>query len=179
MTLPRITILQAVKGTAESVVPNVAGSPKWKVRHFRNRETTIEEMPCLAIRYVADDAPGVVTGSDAQPSLGEAVYELGVEFVVDAALTAESDRDTAGDPDEGAEPTGLELASEIIEKTLDAFFPEGEEVNTMGGIVWDIRYDGSGDNDDVGTPDNVRLVERLTFVYRTRAEAPHKLLIGD
>lgn len=179
--LPRDTILQALKSALQAAVPMVGdpARPKWKVRHWRNRETTFEEMPCVAIRYVADDAPGVTTASDTILSVAEAIFELGVELVVDTEIAPESDRDTAGDPDEGLEPTGLESASEIIKQCLDVLFTPGEEPNALGGTVWDVRYDGSGDNDDVGTPDNLRLVERLTLVYRVRAEAPHVLLIGD
>lgn len=181
MTLPRILILKALKQTLQSQVPLVGGVPLYKVRHHRNRETTLEEMPCVAIRYIADDVPGVTRGLD-EPgalSLAESAMQLNVELIVDAPLAAESDRETAGDPDDGEDDTGLEFASEIVEKCLNALFTKGEEVNTMGGVIWDVIYDGSGDNEDVGTPDNVRLAERLTLVYRVRAEAPQELLIGE
>lgn len=179
--LPRIQILQALKLALDAAVPVVDGVPKWKVRHERNRDTAAEEMPCLAIRYIADDAPDVARGTDdgAGLSLAEEAFELKIEFVVDTPIAPESDRETAGDADEGEDPTGLALASEIIEASFDALFAEGEEPNQLGGLVWETRYDGSGDNDEIATPDNVRLAERLTFVYRVRAEAPHKLLTGE
>jgi hypothetical protein len=177
--LPRDQILRALLLALQAVVPTDAGVPRWKVRHERFRSSTAEEMPCLAIRYVADDASGVATGSDSAPSLAEEVMELRTEFVVDTPIDPESDRETAGDPDEGGDPTGLGAASQIIETSLDALCPEGGPVNTLGGLVWDIRYDGSGANDELATSDNVRLAEAVTFVYRVRAEAPHRLLIGD
>jgi hypothetical protein len=177
--LPRDQILRALKLQLKAVVPVVDGAPAWKVRHERFRQTTIEEMPCLAIRYLADDASGVANASDESPSIAEEAMHLRVDFIVDTPIPPESDRETAGDADEGEDPTGLGDASKIIETSLDALFPEGGPVNTLGGLVWDIRYDGSGDNDDLVTSDNVRLAERLTFVYRVRAEAPHRLLIGE
>lgn len=179
MALPRILILNALKNTLQASVPVVDGKPKWKVRHYRNRETTFEEMPCIAIRYAGDDAPGVTTAGEGSLSMMEDAMELAVDLVVDTMVAAESDRETAGDTTDGTDPTGLEEASEIVEKSLDTIFKPGEEINTLGGLIWDARYDGSGDNDDVGTPDNVRLAERLTLVYRVRHEAPYKLLIGE
>ena len=182
--LPRIQILNALKQTLESQVPEDPanpGTPQWKVRHHRFRETTVEEMPCVAIRYIADDAPGVTRGADdpSQLSLAEEVFELRVDFVVDTMIQAEHDRETAGDATEGDDPTGLEFASEIAEACLAALWTAGEPVNTMGGLIWDARYDGTGDNDDVATPDNVRLAESVTLVYRVRADAPYELLIGE
>lgn len=181
MSLPRDQILQALVNTFRAAVPNVGdpAKPKWKVRHYRNRETAYEEMPCLAIRYVGDDAPGTTVPSDSDLSTAEDIFELSVELIVDTVIEPEHDRETAGDATEGTEPTGLEASSEIIEATLGTLFTPGEEVNTLGGLIWDARYDGSGDNDDVGTPDNVRLAERVTLVYRVRREAPHRLLIGE
>lgn len=177
--LPRDQILRAFKLELEAVVPLEAGKPKWKVRHERFRPTTAEEMPCVAIRYLSDDVSGVTNASDAQPSTAETSMELGLALIVDTEIPPESDRETAGDPDEGDDPTGLGTASEIVEACLGALFTEGEEVNTLGGLIWDARYDGSGDNDDLVTSDNVRLSERLTLVYRVRAEAPQVLLTGD
>lgn len=181
--LPRDQILRALKLELEAVVPIDAtldsAKPQWKVRHERFRPTTTEEWPCVAIRYIADDVSGVTNASDAQPSLAEQTMELSIALIVDTEIPAESDRETAGDPDEGDDPTGLGTASEIVEACLGALFTEGEEVNTLGGLIWDARYDGSGDNDDLVTSDNVRLSERLTLVYRVRAEAPHVLLTGE
>lgn len=179
MSLPRDRILKALLLQLQAVVPEVDGLPAWKVRHHRFRPTTYEEMPCLAIRYVADDAPGVANASDSQPSLSEQAMELRIDFVVDTEIPPESDRETAGDEDEGADPTGFGVASTIIETSLGALFEEGKEINTLGGLIWDARYDGSGDNDDIETSDNVRLSERITLVYRVRGEAPHVLLIGE
>lgn len=177
--LPRDQILRALKLHLQAVVPNVAGSPKWKVRHHRHRATTYEEMPCLAIRYVADDATGVTNASDSAPSTAEDVMELKVDLIVDTEIPPESDRETAGDANEGEDPTGLGVPSEIIATSFDSIWKEGEPVQTLGGLVWDIRYDGSGEDDELATSDNVRLSERLTLVYRVRAEAPHQLLIGE
>lgn len=179
MPLPRDLILPAFKEALELEVPEVDGKPKWKVRHERFRPTAVEEMPCVAIRYLGDDATGVSRPADEAPSTAEEVFELRVELVIDAPLPPESDVQTAGDPDEGVDPTGLSTVSAIVETTLATMFTEGEPVNTLGGLIWDARYDGTGDEGENATSNNVRLSERLTLVYRVRAEAPHVLLIGD
>ncbi len=178
--LPRDRILKAFLLALQAQVPLENGVQAWKVRHWRNRATKVEEMPCIAIRYVADDAPGIATASDSAPSIAEEAMELRLELVVDTPLPPESDRETAGDADEGEDPTGFAVASRIIETCFDAIWTEGEPVNDLGGLIWDARYDGSGDNDELATPDNVRLAERVTLVYRVRSEAPHRLLTsGD
>ncbi|MES2903265.1 MAG: hypothetical protein V4696_03685 [Pseudomonadota bacterium] len=184
MTLPRIIILEALKRHLRANVPLDPADPSrqlFKVRHERFRESTLEEMPCVAIRYLGDDSPDVTRGTDdpSRMSLAETVMELRVELIVDTPIAAESDRDTAGDPDDGDDDTGMEFASRIVEICLGALFTAGQETETMGGVIWDARYDGTGDNDDVSSPDNVRLAERLTLVYRARAEAPHQLLVGE
>jgi hypothetical protein len=178
--LPRDRILHAFKMALQSQVPvNGDGTPKWKIRHWRNRETTHEEMPCLAIRFVGDDVAGAFSASDSSPSIAEQVMDLNLELVIDTEIPPESDRDTADDPDDGLDETGFRTASPIIETALETLFVEGEEVNNLGGLIWDARYDGSGDNDDIALPDRIRLAERVTLVYRVRAEAPHVLLTGE
>lgn len=182
-SMPTDTILQALKRAIEAEVPinPETGKPFFKVRHERFRETTLEEMPCLAIRYIADDATGTTRGAEdpQRLSLSEEAMELHAEYVIDTMLPPESDRDTALDEDEGEDPTGVAFPKQILAVALGATFRKGEEINTMGGVIWDARYDGTGDNEDVSNPHNVRLVERVTFVYRTRGEAPHMLLLGE
>lgn len=185
MTLPRILILNALKRHLRAAVPVdetfTPPKPMFKVRHERFRETTFEEMPCVAIRYLGDDAQDVTRGTDdpSHLSIAESVMTVRVELVVDTRILPESDRDTAGDANDGDDDTGMELASSIVEICLGALFKAGEEINSMGGVIWDATYDGSGDDQDLSTPDNVRLAERLTLVYRARAEAPHELLTGE
>jgi hypothetical protein len=183
--LPRIQILQALKLHLQAAVPvdETFDPPKpmFKVRHERFRPTTLEEMPCVAIRYLGDDAEDVTRGIDdpSRLSIAESVMTVRVELIVDTQIPPESDRETGGDPTSGDDDTGLEEASRIVEICLGSLFQAGEEIESMGGLIWDARYDGSGDNDDLATPDNVRLAERLTLVYRARAEAPHELLVGE
>lgn len=181
MTLPRITILEALKLHLIANTPMVDGVPMFKVRHERFRAARFDEMPCVSIRYLGDDAPNVTRGAEdaANLSLAESAMELRVSLIIDLPLPPEMDEETAGDPGEGDDPTGLEQASAIVEACLGAIFREGEEIDTMGGVIWDAIYDGTGDNDDLESPDNVRMAENLTLVYRVRAEAPHKLLIGE
>lgn len=181
MTLPRIVILEAYKLALRAAVPIVDGKPMFKVRHDRFRDARQEEWPCVSIRYLGDDNPDVTRGLDdpQRMSMAESVMELRVALIIDTEIPPESDMDTAGDASDGTDETGLGDASKIAEICLGVIFRKGEEIDTMGGVIWDARYDGTVDNDDLATPDNVRLAEGITFVYRARAEAPHELLIGD
>lgn len=181
MTLPRIQILEALLLHFRANVPLVDGVPMFRVRHERFRDASREQWPCVSIRYLADDAPDVVRGTDDPSglSMAESVMELRLELVIDTEIPPESDPETAGDANDGADETGLGDASRIAEICLGSIFRAGEEAENLGGLIWDARYDGTGDNDELATPDNVRLAERLTLVYRVRAEAPHLLLTGE
>lgn len=175
--LPRIVILEALRDHFRAAVPLVGGRPAFRVRHWRFRSPANEEMPCVSLRYIGDDAPGVTRGSDGSaPSMAEEVFELSVELVADAPLPPEEDE---VDGQDGADPTGLATCSSMLETCLNSLFTPGQLPTTLGGLVWNIRYDGSGDDEDVSQPDNARLAERLTFEYRVRAEAPTHLLMGN
>jgi len=151
------------------------------VRHMRFRNPSTKEMPCVSLRFVGDDAPGITRATDGEgPSTAEEVLELGVELVADSPIPPEVDEEgDDSEEDEGQDPTGLATCSNMLEVLLESLFTPGEPAATLGGLVWDIRYDGSADDDDVSKPDNVRLAERITLQYRVRAEAPTHLLIGD
>jgi hypothetical protein len=181
--LPRLLLLEALKAHFRANVPASEDDPlkpAFKVRHMRFRNPTKKEMPCVSLRFVGDDAPGQVRGTDGEGlSMAEEVFELGVELVADAEIPPERDEEDGGDVDDGEDPTGLATCSDMIEILMNSLFTEGEEAVTLGGLAWDIRYDGSADDDDVSKPDNVRLAERITLVYRVRAEAPTQILIGE
>lgn len=176
MALPRITILNALLAHLRAHVDTLPVDQQFKVRHWRFRNPTTKEMPCVSLRYVSVDASGVTRATDGeQPSTSEEVFELNLDLIADSPVPAELDEEA---DDLGDDPTGLEACSTMIGVCLDALFTPGEPVETLGGTVRDIRYDGSAENDDDSRPDNVRLAERLAFEYATRAEAPQHHLIG-
>jgi hypothetical protein len=177
MALPRETILGKLLAHMRAHVATLPEGERFKVRHWRFRNPTKQEMPCVSLRYIADDAQGVTRASDdAQPSTAEEVYDLGVNLIADSALPPEVDEE---EDDLGDDPTGLGEASRMIEICLDSLFVPGEQNETLDGTVRSISYDGSAEDDDESKPDNVRLAERLSFEYATRAEAPHILLLGE
>jgi hypothetical protein len=174
--LPRVALLTALVDHLAAGVAALPEADRFKLRHHRHRDTAEEEMPCVAVRFVSDDVPGNVSGSDAYPSMSEAIMELGVDLVADVQLPAEAAPGQSVDA--GDDPTGLLGPSMLIERLLRMLFAVGEPPTTLGGLAWDIRYEGTGDDPD-SSPDSARIVERLVLVYRVRREAPTELLTGN
>jgi hypothetical protein len=174
--LPRIQLLIALEAHLQAAVAQLPADERFKVRHHRHRDSDEGEWPCVAVRYVSDDTTGVTTGTDDPgPSMSETVMELSVDLVCDTALPAEVD---AGEAAPDLDPTGLATLCNPIEVCLKSLFTEGLEPDSLGGTTWDIRYEGSG-NDEASTPDTGRMVERLVLVYRVRADDPTYLLTGN
>lgn len=178
MTLPRIVILEALLAHFRDVVDALPAEQQFKVRHWRHRNPSTNEMPCVSLRFEGDDPQGTVRATDGeQPSIAEEVFELTVDLVADAPLPAEND-DTPLD-DGGEDPTGLGVPAAMLEILLNSLWTPGELATTLGGVAFDIRYDGSGDDGGDSKPDNARLADRITIEYRVRAEAPTHLLMGE
>jgi hypothetical protein len=184
MTLPRIRLLSALRAHFRAAVAAavVAGDiPKaFKVRHWRFRNPSTKEWPCVSLRYAGDDPQGTTRPTDGDRlSTSEEVFELGITLQADAALPAEKDEENGDDEGPDDDPTGLRVPSEMLELLLNSLFTPGEQPVTLGGMAYDIRYDGSADDDDDSKPDNVRLSERIVIEYRVRKEAPTHLLLGE
>lgn len=171
MTMPRIQILVALK---DFLMPVGAGAAApFLVRHHRHRESSDEEFPCCAIRFVSED-PQDASASDASPSSAEEVINLSVDLIMDSLIDAEI---RAGDAGPDLDPTGFGRVSAMSEACLDALFNVGGEPETLGGLLWNIRYDGTADDEPLSQPDYARVTERLVLQYRVRAEAPTQILV--
>jgi hypothetical protein len=177
MTMPFIQLLLALHDEVEAAVAEmVVDGKSVTVRHHRFREARAEEYPCVSLR-VATRAD--VSGLGEQTTGGghpEEVRELLVDLVIEMDLEPEED-----DPASiAADPTGFAGPSQILERILDQLLPDlianGNVPNTLGGLVWRIQYDGDAVGDDESTPDAGRLEERLTLLYRVRADHPTELL---
>lgn len=184
MALPRLRILAALRAHFRAAVAAavVAGTipKKFKVRHWRFRSPGTNEWPCVSLRYAGDDPQGTTRPVDGDElSTSEEVWELSVDLVADAALPAEKDEEEGDDEGPDDDPTGLRVPSDMLELLLNSLFTPGEHAVTLGGMAYDIRYDGSAEDDGDSKPDNVRLSERIVIEYRVRKEAPTHLLLGE
>ena len=101
--------------------------------------------------------------------------ELAVDLVIDDDLPPEEEDPASALQD----PTGFGTHADILRLVLERLFPDlenGAEPNTLNGAVWDISYDGTAPNEGDATPDSARMEERLTLLYRVRADRPTVLL---
>lgn len=184
MPLPRQVILPALRAhfraaVAAAVVAGVIAEP-FKVRHWRFRDPGKAEWPCVSIRYRGEDPQGTTRPNDGDDlSTSEEVFELMVDLVADAEIPPERDEEDGDDQRLEDDETGMRVPSEMLEILFHSIFTPGELPVTLGGLAYDIRYDGTADDDDESKPDNVRLSERLVIEYRVRKEAPTHLLLGE
>lgn len=169
--MPFIPVLLALRAEIAAALDGGAVT----VRHHRHREARTDEYPCVAIRFISNDASqlGEQTTSSGLP---EQVMELVVNLVIDMDLQPEADdpADTTGDP------TGFGDPAIVIAAILDRLLPDlesGAEPNTLGGTTWMIRYDGTAPEEGDVSPDRARMEERLTLFYRVRADHPTTLLM--
>ena len=174
--MPFLTVLMAFNDfTKQALAGYEANTKTVKVRHHRHRESTSAEWPCVSPRFISNDVSQL--GQETTPiGTPELIMELAVNLVIDTELPAESDDDAVA----GDDPTGYGVAAGILETVLDALFPEGEtEPVTLGGVCWDIRYDGSAADEADASPDFARMEERFVLFYRVRADRPTELLMGS
>jgi len=174
-TMPQIIVLLALKKEIADIfaIARVAGK-KVTVRHERHRDAEQAVWPSVSIAYVSHDPSQEYGRQENDGGLPEEVWALSVNVVIDADLPPEATDE--GDAD--LDPTGYGTHAAIMSLIIDRLFPDGDE-NTIGGTTWQIRYDGSADNESDATPDNARVEERLTLLYRVRADRPNILLMGN
>lgn len=177
MPTSRTLILAALKDHLEANVPRDPldnSKPAFAVRHDRFRAADKKETPCVSVRYVSRDLPGVTTAADpatADLSLAEEVIEIAVDLIAEAELPSE---------ESGEDPTGLETVGQMLQACMETLFRVGENPDDLGGLLMNIRYDGDspGSDDELSHPDAARLAERITLVYRARSEYPLGILMN-
>lgn len=174
MTMPFITVLEALKAElVDALDGRTVGGKPITVRHHRHRETREDEWPCVSIRYISND-PSAFGRQENDANLPEEVMELAVNLVIDMALPPEATDESDADLD----PTGFGCHAQVLAIILDRLLP-GDEADTLGGTTWNIRYDGSANDEADASPDEARLEERLSLFYRVRADQPTVLLMGN
>lgn len=178
-TMPYVPILIALRDEIQAAVDDAdfGFERAVTVRHHRFREASSKMWPCVSIRRVSSD-PASEGRQENAYGLPEEVMELTVDLVIDMAIPPEIEEDDGASPDH--DPTGYGDQADVLATILDRLFPGGDEPeNTLGGLVWQMRYDGSSDDDGVLGPDQTRMEERLTILYRVRADRPTELLTGS
>jgi hypothetical protein len=179
MPMPFVTIMIALETGVRALLAGetFGADTPITVRQHRHREPTQDELNCLSIRFVSNDPSSQYGEQETSGGLPEAVWELSLDLVIDMALSPEAR--TPGDVGDD-DPTGFGRHSEVLAEVLDWMFPgDATQDNTLGGLIWQARYDGSADTETDSTPDFARMEERLVLLYRVRADRPTELLTGD
>lgn len=119
------------------------------VRHFRNRRGKGSERPGVALRYVGTEIP---------PNMGqsssEMIWAMTVDIVVDLELDPEED---------GVDVTGWDKLTAAA-RAFAALYLSME--SPLRNFVDDI-LPGELDPDEDSTPDDGRLVQSVSVLYRT------------
>ena len=177
---PFIRVMHRVRGRLDEVnMPVVTGIADLSLRWARNRYTTREERPCLAIAFVSDepaDDGSVNTNSD------ELVRVLALDLICDMEIETEASaeaNESMGTPIEEFDPAGLGQLSMVITEAHKALreccidpLQDTTELGRCIDWVQDIGYD---DDEELAGEDG-RLVGRLNVIYRTSSWDPTLLL---
>lgn len=169
MQRPREIILDALLAHLQIQVAALPSDEQFTVRHYRHRNTADDELEgpgCLSLRWRSDDMAGQRNGGDGL-SLSEDVVEMAIDLVGEAKIPSEAS---------GNDPTGLGSCGAILATAFSFLFRTGEEPEKLGGLLWDIRYDGTSDDDEFSTEEIARVSERLALLYRVRTENPNAIL---
>lgn len=187
--MPLVTILKATMGTLEwadlpaqlaelleSIPGGAPGQPmELKLRWARNRYTTLEEKPCVALAFVSD-SPVDPQDSDRYPSAGEALRECALDIIVDIDLPTE----TAVEEEQLiADVAGLEILSHVERRVVQAlkagWIDQAGNPSPLSAKAHWVQEIGV-DNDEDLIDFNGRLVSRVNVLYRVSSEDPTKLL---
>lgn len=128
-------------------------------RHVRNRSTTAEERPCVAVRFDGDER----SDDDENRNAWEAVRWLHFALVADVVLDTE---------DAGTDDTAQKKLAMLLAASVKWLRREGSAI----GALSDWIIPGAFDPDENSQPDQGRLVLQLTVVYRVRTDDENVLL---
>ena len=179
--VPFVRIMYAAREQLEvgDALANLTALPDLKIRWARNRYTTRQERPCVAIAFVSDapvDDGAVSTNPD------ETVRALALDIIVDMEVETEASAEAnqaLETPVEQFDPTGLaNLASVLAQayQLLRACCQDPLRDSTTLGKMVDWVQDVSIDDDEDLPDDDGRLVGRVNVLYRTSSWDPMQLL---
>lgn len=184
---PLVTVLAAVMQTlvdadlatqlAEIIAELPAGDDPLvlKLRWLRNRYTTQEERPCIAIAFVSD-APGDAMQDGQYEAIGVMYRELALDIITDIDLPTEVEVDELGTI---ADVAGLEILSHFDRRAIQAlkagWIDEAGAPTALTPVArWCTELGMDNDEDLADFPG--RLVTRVKVGYRVSSEDPMVLL---
>lgn len=184
---PRVIVLDAIMQTLlEAGLPGIlaellaamgdgAEPAELLLRWARNRYTTFEERPCIALAFVSD---GPRENSDQYLSAGEAERELALDIVADVELPTEA----ACEEGLAEDTARLEILSHFVDQPLKAlkagFIDQVGARTPLTRVAHWVEDLGIDDDEDLAD-ENGRLVCRINVLYRVRADDPTILLATE
>lgn len=157
---PHIRILEALVATLELVnFEDRAGVVGVTIRHTRNRYPTSSEKPCISVRWLGNEDQ-----ADEQYANAWERYKLcNIDLVADAAIEAE---------DSQVDETGWDRLSRMLAAAFEKLREEGTPLYDLMNWV----QDRDTDPDEDSKPDEGRLVQAISVLYRVRTDQPNVLL---
>lgn len=185
---PRIQVLAAVMQTMREAQLDVIlaelleqmgeeGEPaELKIRWARNRYTSIDEKPCIALAFVSDGPPEMGGRWEQYISTAEEARTLALDIIVDVILPTEVEADELKVVDDEAR---LEILSHFVDQSLKALIagtidPADAPTALSGIVVW-VEDLGVDDDEDLADIEG-RLVNRVNVIYCVRTDDPTVLL---
>lgn len=182
--MPWIIVLDAVMQTLQAAGLSITladllaamgkdGEPaELLLRWARNRYTTFQERPCIALAFVSD---GPRENSDQYMSAGEAERELAIDVIADVELPTEAECEEGLAQDTAR----LEILSHFVGQALKAlkasFIDQAGAPTPLTPVAHWVEDLGIDDDEDL-QDENGRLVGRINVLYRVRADDPTILL---
>lgn len=134
-----------------------------KLRWARNRYTTIEEKPCIALAFVDDE---VADNQEQYAAAGETIRALGLDIVADVILPSEVEVDELGLVSDVAR---LEILSQFAYRAMQAlrqsFVDPAGAPTPLSNLAHWVEDLGVQEDDDLADEDG-RLVYRARLLYR-------------
>ena len=183
---PRIRVLDALMLTLlEAGLPAILADeiaatateddpdPELKLRWRRNRYTSAEERPCIAIAFVSDEP---ADNREQYLSTDAAQRALAFDIIADVVLPPEAEAEETG-----ADIARIEILSHFVDQPMkalkDGFRSDhpGTPLSQLADWVEDLGID---DDEDLAD-ENGRLVGRGNVLYRVRSDDPTVLLAQE
>lgn len=171
---PFVRLLEAIKQTGLAVdFEDAAGVAGVKVRHRRNRNSHMGDMPCIAIEMIEDR----VADEDAiNLTAWEKLRHLFVRLTADFELPPEEIDPDPGDPDgevtEGPDPTGQLAGARMLAAMFQAMKDPDSPIAQLTDYI-----QGSDWSPDIDSKEDKGRLELITkVVYRVREDDENVLL---
>ena len=182
---PRVIVLDAAMRTLVEGDPNAALADllaeldvdSVTLRWLKNRYTTAEERPCMALAFVSDEP---VDQREQYLATGEMLWALGIDIIIDADLPSEASAEEivalgGDDPDTARIALLSYFLDWVIRRLREGFVDPAESPTPLSQVAHHVQYLGVASDEDEDD-DTGRLVGRINVLYRTRSDDPTVLL---